>query len=105
MLTTFHFSSNAANKPSLLWATHSAGAGTSAGSPTCTSTACCRNTPQLLASIKVLAVITGHAVAVIAAHDKSLRLLPDGRQLTGQLAMMLVMVGDTFTGLYPLFGG
>jgi hypothetical protein len=26
-------------------------------------------------------------------------------QLTGQLAMMLVMVGYTFTGLYLLFGG
>jgi hypothetical protein len=34
-----------------------------------------------------------------------LRLLPAGRQLTGQLAMMLVMVGYTFTGLYLLFGG
>jgi hypothetical protein len=32
--------------------------------------------PAVLASIKVLAAITGHIVAVIAAHDKSLRLLP-----------------------------
>jgi hypothetical protein len=30
---------------------------------------------------------------------------PAGHQLTGQLAMMLVMVGYTFTGLYLLFGG
>ena len=42
---------------------------------------------------------------VIAAHDRALRLLPAGHQLTGQLAMMLVMVGYTFTGLYLLFGG
>ncbi len=28
-----------------------------------------------------------------------------GHQMTGQLAMMLVMVGYTFTGLYLLFGG
>ena len=43
--------------------------------------------------------------AVIAAHDRALGLLPAGHQLTGQLAMMLVMVGYTFTGLYLLFGG
>jgi hypothetical protein len=61
--------------------------------------------PSVLATMKVLSVITGHVVAVIAAHDKALRLLPAGHQLTGQLAMMLVMVGYTFTGLYLLFGG
>lgn len=61
--------------------------------------------PPVLATIKVLCVVTGHIVAVIAAHDKALRLLPDGHQLTGQLTMMLVMVGYTFTGLYLLFGG
>ncbi len=61
--------------------------------------------PPVLAAIKVTCVVTGHIVAVIAAHDKALRLLPDGHQLTGQLTMMLVMVGYTFTGLYLLFGG
>lgn len=61
--------------------------------------------PPVLATIKVACVVTGHIVAVIAAHDKALRLLPDGHQLTGQLTMMLVMVSYTFTGLYLLFGG
>src|SRR6185312_13116910 len=61
--------------------------------------------PPVLAGIKVTCVVTGHIVAVIAAHDKALRLLPAGHQLTGQLSMMLVMVGYTFTGLYLLFGG
>jgi hypothetical protein len=61
--------------------------------------------PSLLASIKVACVVAGHIAAVIAAHDRALRLLPTGHQLTGQLAMMLVMVGYTFTGLYLLFGG
>jgi hypothetical protein len=61
--------------------------------------------PPLLATIKVVCVVAGHIAAVIAAHDKALRLLPVGHQLTGQLAMMLVMVGYTFTGLYLLFGG
>lgn len=61
--------------------------------------------PPVLAGIKVACVVTGHVVAVVAAHDKALRLLPAGHQLTGQLTMMLVMVGYTFTGLYLLFGG
>ncbi|VBA52452.1 hypothetical protein LAUMK191_02465 [Mycobacterium attenuatum] len=61
--------------------------------------------PPVLATIKVACVVTGHIVAVIAAHDRALRLLPAGYQLTGQLTMMLVMVGYTFTGLYLLFGG
>ena len=59
--------------------------------------------PTVLAVIKVSCVVTGHIVAVIAAHDKALRLLPAGHQLTGQLTMMLVMVSYTFTGLYLLF--
>jgi hypothetical protein len=69
--------------------------------------------PTVLASIKVGCVVAGHIAGVIAAHDRALRLSPaSGRcpqpavyQLTGQLAMMLVMVGYTFTGLYLLFGG
>jgi hypothetical protein len=59
--------------------------------------------PTVLAVTKVSCVVTGHIVAVIAAHDKALRLLPSGHQLTGQLTMMLVMVSYTFTGLYLLF--
>ena len=61
--------------------------------------------PPVLAGVRVACVVTGHIVAVIAAHDKALGLLPAGHQLTGQLTMMLVMVSYTFTGLYLLFGG
>ena len=61
--------------------------------------------PSVLATIKVCCVVGGHIAGVVAAHDRALRLLPRGYQLTGQLAMMLVMVGYTFTGLYLLFGG
>ena len=60
--------------------------------------------PTLLWTIKVACVVIGHMLAVIAAHDKALRVLPIGHQLTGQLAMMLTMVGYTFAGLYLLFG-
>jgi hypothetical protein len=61
--------------------------------------------PSVLATPKVACVVAGHIAAVVAAHDKALRLLPQGHQPTAQLAMMLVMVGYTFTGLYLLFGG
>jgi CheY-like chemotaxis protein len=61
--------------------------------------------PALLWTIKVACVVIGHVVAVIAAHDQALRVIPVGHQLTGQLTMMLVMVAYTLTGLYLLVGG
>ncbi|MEW5809356.1 MAG: hypothetical protein AB1925_07875 [Actinomycetota bacterium] len=61
--------------------------------------------PAVGATLKVCFVVAGHIAGVIAAHDRSLALLPRAHQVTGQLAMMLVMVGYTFTGLYLLFGG
>ncbi|GAB3222096.1 hypothetical protein [Mycolicibacterium hippocampi] len=61
--------------------------------------------PAVLATLKVGFVVAGHIAGVIAAHDRALALLPERHRLTGQLAMMLVMVGYTFTGLYLLFGG
>ncbi|KUI28715.1 hypothetical protein AU196_13290 [Mycobacterium sp. IS-1742] len=61
--------------------------------------------PSVLATLKVAFVVAGHMAGVVAAHDRALKLLPSAHQLTGQLAMMLVMVGYTFTGLYLLFGG
>lgn len=59
--------------------------------------------PGVLGTIKVLAVVTGHVLGVAAAHDRSLRVLPKAHRATGQLALMLVMVGFTVTGLYLLF--
>jgi hypothetical protein len=61
--------------------------------------------PSVVATLKVCFVVGGHIAGVIAAHDRALHLLPKRHQVTGQLAMMLVMVGYTFTGLYLLFGG
>lgn len=61
--------------------------------------------PAVVATLKVGFVVAGHIAGVIAAHDRALALLPKANQVTGQLAMMLVMVGYTFTGLYLLFGG
>ena len=61
--------------------------------------------PSVLATLKVAFVVAGHMAGVVAAHDRALKLLPSAHQITGQLAMMLVMVGYTFMGLYLLFGG
>lgn len=61
--------------------------------------------PGWVATIKVVCVLTGHVLGVVAAHDASLRLLPAGHRLTGQLALMVLMVFFTFGGLFLLFGG
>ena len=60
--------------------------------------------PTFLAVLKVLSVVTGHVLGVIAAHDRAIKLLPRRHQLTGQLPLLLVMVFYTVTGLYLLFG-
>ena len=59
--------------------------------------------PTMLANIKVLAVVTGHVLGVVAAHDRAIKLLPRRHQLTGQLPLLFAMVGFTVGGLYLLF--
>jgi hypothetical protein len=59
--------------------------------------------PEVLATIKVLAVVVGHVVAAVAAHDRALSLLPKRDQVTGQLPLLFVMVGFTAGGLFLLF--
>lgn len=60
--------------------------------------------PTFLATTKVLAVVAGHVVGVVAAHDRALALLPRKHHVTGQLGLLVVMVAYTATGLYLLFG-
>jgi len=52
---------------------------------------------------KVVAVVVGHVLGVIAAHDRAARLLPRSRALVGQLPMLVLMVAYTLTGLWLLF--
>ena len=59
--------------------------------------------PTFLAVTKVLAVALGHVVGVVAAHDRAIKLLPRRHQLTGQLPLLVAMVGFTIGGLYLLF--
>jgi hypothetical protein len=59
--------------------------------------------PTFLAWTKVSGVILGHVLGVIAAHDRSLALLPKRAQLTGQLPLLMAMVAFTVGGLLLLF--
>lgn len=58
--------------------------------------------PTPLAVLKVTFVVLGHLLAVVAAHDCALRVLPRAHRMTGQLAMLLLMVSITYTGLFLL---
>ena len=51
----------------------------------------------------MLAVVVGHVVAVIAAHDRALSLLPTKHRITGQLPLLFAMVAFTVGGIYLLF--
>ncbi|TYL45171.1 hypothetical protein FXB39_19470 [Nocardioides sp. BGMRC 2183] len=59
--------------------------------------------PTVLATVKVLAVVIGHVVAAVAAHDRALEVLPRRHQITGQLPLLVVMVVFTAGGLFLLF--
>lgn len=59
--------------------------------------------PEILAAIKVGCVLAGHVLGVMAAHDRSLSVLPERHQMTGQLALLITMVFYTCGGLYLLF--
>ena len=59
--------------------------------------------PTALATIKVLAVVLGHVVGVVAAHDRALAVLPERHRIAGQLPLLAAMVAFTVGGLYLLF--
>lgn len=61
--------------------------------------------PTLVATIQVGAVVAGHVLGVISAHDRAVRLFPRRTALLGQLPLLAVMVGYTVGGLLLLFGG
>ena len=58
--------------------------------------------PGLVAGIQITAVLAGHVVAVVAAHDRSIALLPVHRRLADQVPLVLLMVAYTMAGLFLL---
>ena len=59
--------------------------------------------PTALATTKVVAVVLGHVLGVVAAHDRALAVLPEKHRITGQLPLLVAMVAFTVGGLYLLF--
>lgn len=59
--------------------------------------------PNLVAVIQVAAVVTGHVLGVVLAHDRAVRLLPRRSAVAGQVPLLVVMVCYTVGGLYLLF--
>lgn len=59
--------------------------------------------PTAIAVTNVLAIVAGHVLGVVAAHDRAVRLLPHRRALVGQLPLLVLMVAYTLTGLWLLF--
>ncbi len=57
----------------------------------------------LVATIKVVAVVIGHVLGAMAAHDRAIKILPPRHQLTGQLPLLCAMIAFTAGGLYLLF--
>ncbi|MEV0986338.1 hypothetical protein [Streptomyces sp. NPDC049949] len=55
--------------------------------------------PGGLAALQVIAVVTGHVLGVIAAHDRSVRLFPPARAVAGQLPLLALMITYTIGGI------
>ena len=56
-----------------------------------------------IAFIQVIAVVVGHVLAVVSAHDRSVALFPRADAVVGQLPLVVLMVGYTVGGLTLLF--
>ena len=59
--------------------------------------------PSVISTVQVLAIVVGHVLGVVAAHDRAVRLLPLRSAVSGQLPMLVLMVGYTVSGLLLLF--
>ena len=59
--------------------------------------------PTAIALVQLLAIVAGHVLGAVAAHEKAVTLLPPDRALRGQWPMLVLMVGYTTAGLVLLF--
>ncbi|MFP5218121.1 MAG: hypothetical protein ACLGIG_00075 [Actinomycetes bacterium] len=60
--------------------------------------------PDTIAGVQVSAIVLGHVLGVVLAHDRAVRLCTPGRARTSQYPLLAVMVGFTVTGLWLLLG-
>jgi hypothetical protein len=61
------------------------------------------NYPTAIALVQLGAIVGGHVLGIVCAHEKAVALLPPDRALRGQWPLLLVMVGYTCAGLVLLF--
>ncbi|WP_432946729.1 hypothetical protein ACQPXM_09005 [Kribbella sp. CA-253562] len=61
------------------------------------------NHSTAISVIQVLAVVCGHLLGVVSAHDRAVALFPRHKALAGQIPLLVVMVGYTAGGLLLLF--
>ena len=59
--------------------------------------------PGLVAGIQVVAIISGHVLGVVAAHERAITLFPRRAAVLGQVPLLVLMVGYTVGGLTLLF--
>jgi hypothetical protein len=59
--------------------------------------------PTTTAVIQVTAVVLGHVLGVVLAHDRAVSLLPRRHAIRGQIPLLVLMVGYTVGGLVLLF--
>jgi len=59
--------------------------------------------PDVVAVIQLAAIVVGHLLGVLIAHERSLVALDGRRVVRGQLPMLVLMVGYTCVGLVLLF--
>jgi hypothetical protein len=60
--------------------------------------------PKKIGLVQVAAIVIGHILGVLTAHDRAARLLPEGSRQVGQFPMIVLMVGLTILGILLLFG-
>ena len=61
------------------------------------------NHSATIAVVQVAAVVFGHLLGVVSAHDRAVALFPRAKALAGQIPLLVVMVGYTCGGLLLLF--
>jgi hypothetical protein len=59
--------------------------------------------PTLVATVQVVAIVVGHVLGVVLAHDRAVRLFDRRRAVLGQLPLLVLMIGYTCGGLFLLF--
>ena len=59
--------------------------------------------PTLVATIQVVAIVTGHDMGVVRAHERAVTLFDRRVAVLGQVPLLVLMVGYTCGGLLLLF--